>query len=427
MTLDQKRVQELFNAVKMLPPSDRGAYLEKICGDNDTLRAEVESLLQFTPTSARTLEGATIAGASGKATDHKYKPGDRIFDYEIVRELGEGGFGVVYFAKQHEPVKRDVALKVLLAKRCTDAFIRGFETEQQTLANMRHPGIAHLYDAGVTDHNLPFFVMEYIPGQSITAYCDEYRLDIRDRLSLFVEVCVAVQYAHDRGVVHRDLTPNNILISVGKDEKPRPQIIDFGIARMTSEDISDMAGTVLYMSPEQANPNNMVVDTSSDIFTLGVVLYELMVGQTPLDSKKFRESTMYNQLNFVRNQNHLRPSKTLSELPADTATSIADLRQCTLWEYSKMLTDELDWLPFRALKNDPARRFDTALEFGEAVKHYLNKDTRQRLKYQEHAGVVAWSLFIMFFILFVAMAYELNKSNNLITELRAANYKLRSE
>ena len=199
MSTNQERVHALFSIARYLAVEDRKAYLDKECVDDAELREEVESLLKYAPTSAGTREIGTIAIGEKDVVDHKYEAGNRIGEYEIIRELGEGGFGIVYFAKQHEPVEREVAIKVLHSNRCTDSFILGFEAERQTLANMSHPGIAHFYDAGLTEHNQPFFVMEFVSGQPITEYCDEHRLSIKQRLALFTDVCKAVQHAHTKG------------------------------------------------------------------------------------------------------------------------------------------------------------------------------------------------------------------------------------
>ena len=220
----ERRARDLFDVVSQLPHAQRASFLDRECGDKELLRREVEDLLNFSPTKV------TIAMDPPPHSGPRYAPADRIGEYEIVRALGEGGFGIVYLATQHEPVTRDVAIKVMRSIRHDGNFIRDYDRERQTLAKMAHPGIAHFYDAGITEYDQPYFVMEYVPGIPITRFCDEHRLNIRQRLDLMADVCRAVQHAHSKQVVHRDLTPNNILVSMGEDGVPRPRIIDFGIA-----------------------------------------------------------------------------------------------------------------------------------------------------------------------------------------------------
>jgi len=426
VTLDHERVRELLVAASNLPPAERALFLDQEC-DNVFLREEVESLLRHTPTSADTIEHVTIAPASGKVNDHKYEPGDCIGNYEIISELGAGGFGIVYLAKQNEPVSREVALKVLLSKRCTDAFIRGFDAERQTLANMSHPGIAHFYDAGITQYNQPFFVMEYISGQPITKYCDQNRLSIKQRLLLFLDVCKAVQHAHHKGVIHRDLTPNNILVSQGDDGMPRAQIIDFGISRKTNEEAVDVMGTLIYMSPEQATRNRWV-DARSDIYTLGVVLYELLVGQPPFDLDLLKGVARQAQLKLIQEQAPPTPSSKLSGLLDYETEAIADARQIKMGPLHKLLRSELDWIPRKALEKDPDFRYSTVSSFGDDIVRYLkglplqaapdSNSYRMKKIFKRHRGkfvAVTATLFLLLagIVLVSYFALEANREKNI--------------
>ena len=373
MTLDNDKARELFNAARNLPSAEREPFLDKECGEDDALRVEVETLLDncLTPTSFPTIEAVTQSPESYLPTEHRFQSGDRIGNFEIIKTLGEGGFGTVYLAKQHEPVERDVALKVLHANRCTEKFIRGFEEERQILAEMHHPGIAHFYDAGFTQFNQPYFVMEYVDGESITEYCNNNKLTIAQRLKLFAEVCKAVQHAHSKQVIHRDLTPNNILVSDDDGGSPRAQIIDFGISKSGHDAAEDVAGTLQYMSPEQATTEKRA-DAKSDIYTLGVVLYELLVGRPPLDAEMFKNVALHAQLKLVQEQDPPDASTKLSGLhDASLADSIASARQEKLESLIVKLRRELDWIPRKAMQKDPERRYETASEFAEDINKYL--------------------------------------------------------
>src|SRR5215207_6260852 len=315
-------VKSIFGkALEMGTPAERAAYLEGACGGDPRLRAEVESLLLAGPAAAGFFEG--LRPASGPtidqpAADH---PGTAIGAYKLVEVIGEGGMGTVYLAQQQEPVRRLVALKVIKAGMDTCQVLARFEAERQALALMDHPNIAKVFDGGATPSSRPYFVMELVKGTPITKYCDEHRLTPTNRLELFVQVCGAVQHAHQKGVIHRDLKPSNVLVS-RHDTTPVVKVIDFGVAKALGQELTDktlftgvaqMIGTPLYMSPEQAGQSGLDVDTRSDIYSLGVLLYELLTGTTPFDKERFRRVAEDEIRRIIREEEPPKPSTRLSE------------------------------------------------------------------------------------------------------------------
>ncbi len=305
------------------------------------------------------------------------QPGDLIGPYKLLQQIGEGGMGVVYMAEQTHPVERRVAFKIIKPGMDTQQVIARFEAERQALAMMDHPNIAKVLDAGTTSTGRPFFVMELVKGLPITQYCDEQHLSPRERLELFVPICQAVQHAHQKGIIHRDLKPSNILIA-RYDDKPVPKVIDFGVAKATSQKLTErtmftqygqLVGTIDYMSPEQAQFNQLDVDTRSDIYSLGVLLYELLTGETPFDQKRLRTAAYEEMLRIIREEEPPRPSVRLSS--CETLVSVAANRHMEPHKLGVLVRGELDWIVMKALEKDRSRRYETANAFAGDVQRYL--------------------------------------------------------
>ena len=288
--------------------------------------------------------------------------------------------GVVYMAEQKEPVKRRVALKIIKPGMDTRQVIARFEAERQALAMMDHPNIAKVLDAGATDSGRPYFVMELVNGISITQYCDEQHLTPKERLELFVPICQAVQHAHQKGIIHRDLKPSNVLVAL-YDDRPVPKVIDFGVAKATSQTLTEktmftqfgqIVGTLEYMSPEQAQRNQLDIDTRSDIYSLGVLLYELLTGDTPFDRQRLRSAAFDEMLRIIREEEPPKPSTKVSS--SEALPSIAANRKIEPAKLSIRVRGELDWIVMKALEKDRGRRYETATSFAEDIQHYLNDE-----------------------------------------------------
>ena len=309
------------------------------------------------------------------------RPGQAIGRYKLLEEIGEGGMGVVYMAEQQEPVRRKVALKIIKPGMDTREVIARFEAERQALALMDHPNIAKVLDAGATDAGRPYFVMELVHGIPITEYCDQNNLTTRERLELFVQVCQAVQHAHQKGIIHRDLKPSNMLVTL-HDGVPVPKIIDFGIAKAIDQQLTEktlftgfgqMIGTPLYMSPEQAELSGLDVDTRSDIYSLGVLLYELLTGSTPFDQERLREAGYDEIRRMIREEEPPRPSTRISTL-GEAATTVSAHRKTDPAKLSQLLRGELDWIVMKALEKDRTRRYETASDFARDIQRYLHDE-----------------------------------------------------
>ena len=302
----------------------------------------------------------------------------RIGPYRVLTVLGQGGMGVVYLAEQEHPIRRKVALKVVKVGMDTREVVSRFDTERQALALMSHPNIARVLDAGASDQGRPYFVMEYVPGIPITDYCDRNRLPNRQRLALFITVCQAVQHAHQKGVIHRDLKPSNVLVAI-EDGRPVPKIIDFGIAKATHQRLTEqtvftrhgvLIGTPEYMSPEQADPGRLDVDTTTDVYSLGVILYELLVGVLPFDGDTLRKAAYAELVRIIQDDEPARPSLRVTSLGAD-AGNMANRRDTDVPSLRKQLRGDLDWIVLRALEKDRTRRYASASEFAADIERHL--------------------------------------------------------
>ena len=390
----------LFDAARNIEdPTARQALLDQTCGGNPALRTRIESLLTvqrsaeefFTAGSVNADgadSGAPKAAETGPAAVSVVPsaafegPNTRIGRYRLLQRMGEGGCGVVYLAEQEEPVRRPVALKIIRLGMDTESVIARFEAERQALALMDHPNIAHVLDAGATSVGRPYFVMELVRGVRITKYCDEHRLNLHQRLDLFIQVCHAIQHAHQKGIIHRDIKPSNILISL-HDGAAVPKVIDFGIAKATEGRLTDtpdftphgqFIGTPAYMSPEQAEMGGVDVDTRSDIYSLGALLYELLTGHAPFDSKELLDAGWDEMRRTLREKEPLRPSNRLATLPPDELKRVTSQRALDPARMISLLKGDLDWIVMKAMEKDRSRRYETANGMAMDLKRYLNDE-----------------------------------------------------
>ena len=372
------RVEALFQRGVEFPPSEREMFLQRECAGDLALLQEVRSLLaHHVDESHSEFMGINVSAAVGLADDD-LKPGDVVNRYRIERPLGDGGMGIVYLAEQTSPVRRKVALKIVRVGMDTKELLARFEAERQALALMDHPSIARIYDAGATERGRPYFAMEYVDGVPITAYCDSHRLDVASRLRLFVEVCNAIHHAHQRGIIHRDIKPNNVLVAE-YEGRPLPKVIDFGIARATDQSLSAetmytrqgvMLGTPAYMSPEQADPMEPP-DTRTDVYSLGALLYELLTGRPPLEFGE--RQTVESIRRTIMDSEPPRPSVRLTSL-SESAPDVAAKRQTDVKHLLNLLRSDLDWIVMRALDKDRARRYGSASELAADVGRYLDRE-----------------------------------------------------
>jgi serine/threonine protein kinase/tetratricopeptide (TPR) repeat protein len=386
MPADSAAVKALFlEAAAIDDPVARAAFVNERCGEDAALRDRVLALLVANDRAVAHEGTASFGGADGPrgTTTADFHGKDEHVGailagkYKLVQAIGEGGMGSVFMAQQTEPVKRAVAVKVVKAGMDSRAVLARFEAERQALAVMDHPNIAKVLDAGTTDGGRPFFVMELVKGTPITRYCDEHRLNPRQRLELFVPVCQAIQHAHQKGIIHRDIKPSNVLVAM-YDDRPVPKVIDFGVAKDAGQSLTDktlmtgfgaLVGTPEYMSPEQANLNNLDIDTRSDVYSLGVLLYELLTGTTPVDKKSLGKAAVLEILRIVREVEAPRPSAKLSTI--DTLPSVAANRGTEPARLSRLMKGELDWLVLRALEKDRTRRYETANALARDIQRYL--------------------------------------------------------
>jgi eukaryotic-like serine/threonine-protein kinase len=394
--------RDIFIAARPIhDPAERATFLDEACAGDDDLRRRVVALLDEQAKLGSFLEHADDPGAETRELPIVERPGAVIGAYKLLEQIGEGGFGVVFLAEQTQPVRRKVALKVLKPGMDTRQVVARFEAERQALAIMDHPNIAKVFDGGATPSGRPYFVMELVKGTPITVYCDDNHLTPRERLNLFLTVCQAVQHAHQKGIIHRDLKPSNVLVS-RHDSTPIVKVIDFGVAKALGQDLTEktlftgiaqMIGTPLYMSPEQAGMSDLDVDTRSDIYSLGVLLYELLTGTTPFDRERFKTAAYDEIRRIIREEEPPRPSTRLSQLgrsrlPQRTSAaasgrqaeatertshlaSVSALRQTEPARLTRLVQGELDWIVMKALEKDRNRRYETANGLAMDVQRYL--------------------------------------------------------
>ena len=384
MSVDQSKVRSVFNsAVENHTPEQWDRFLDDACGEDAELRSRVELLLKAHQGEDSFLDrGDAEKNATIDMPAVTEKPGDTIGRYKLLQQIGEGGFGVVYMAEQTKPVRRKVALKIIKPGMDTKEVIARFEAERQALALMDHPNIAKVFDAGATDSGRPFFVMELVKGIPLIEFCDDNNLSTQERLDIFVTVCRAIQHAHHKGIIHRDLKPSNVMVTL-HDNKPVPKVIDFGVSKALSQQLTEktlftaygqMIGTPVYMSPEQAQMSGLDVDTRSDIYSLGVLLYELLTGSTPLDAQQLRKSGYAEMQRLIREEEAPKPSLRLSTQRGEALAKIARHRNTDPKKLSQFLRGDLDWIVMRALEKERNRRYDTANSFAADIERFLNDE-----------------------------------------------------
>jgi WD40 repeat protein len=380
VSIEKMNEEEIFNiAADIEDPAKRSSYLESACKGNQKLRADIESLLRSDHKAGDFLEsppfGANVTLDDSPLTEG---PGTVIGRYKLLEKIGEGGFGVVYMADQTKPISRRVALKIIKLGMDTKEVIARFEAERQALAMMEHTNIAKVLDAGATDTGRPYFVMELVKGIPITEYCDKNNLDTQQRLELFIIVCKAIQHAHQKGIIHRDLKPSNVMITL-HDGRPVPMVIDFGIAKATGQRLTEktlftrfaqMVGTPEYMSPEQAEFSGLDVDTRSDIYSLGVLLYQLLTGVTPFDGEKLREAGYVEMQRIIREDDPDKPSTRLSTM-GEVLTDVAKHRRVAPEALRKLIRGDLDWIVMKTLEKDRTRRYESSHELATDIERHL--------------------------------------------------------
>lgn len=415
--------EELFERARNLTPELRTKFLEDACRDNRELRKRLDALLDSADRKDSLLDlPATESSSDANSNDFS---AETIGNYKLLENIGEGGMGSVYLAEQIRPVRRMVALKLIRAGLDSKQVVARFETERQSLALMDHPNIAKVLDAGETKTGEPYFVMELVKGKSITKYCDDNYVSPEQRVELMVDVCSAVQHAHQKGVIHRDLKPSNILVAQ-YDDRPVPKVIDFGVAKATHQKLTEktlytqlgqIVGTLEYMSPEQAVLNQLDVDTRADVYSLGVILYELLVGETPLDGKELRSQGLEEMLRIIRDKEPPRPSLRLSS-QGKAATQTAAYRKTDQAALSKTLRGDLDWIVMKALEKERQRRYDSASRLADDLRNYLSGTTVDarppsfaylaQKKWQQNRGLLS-SFAAIAIALFAGLAFAIRE------------------
>jgi non-specific serine/threonine protein kinase/serine/threonine-protein kinase len=394
-----QQVKEIFDRAAECTPASRMAYICERCGEDEELQREVESLLASDTATGSLLDNPVMETATDVSAAYHpaasrarqndsfghYVPvrvlgeGMAVGRYRLVQKIGEGGMGEVWLAEQREPVQRRAALKLLKAGLNTGEVIARFESERQALALMDHPVIAKVFDAGSTPRGTPYFVMEYVAGKPITAYCDDHRLSIGERLELFMHVCEGVQHAHQKAIIHRDLKPSNILV-MEVDGRPAPKIIDFGVAKALTQKLTAhtlltrvgaMIGTPEYMSPEQALSSGEDIDTRTDVYSLGIILYELLAGVPPID---LRKTTLEEFLRKLREEEPPTPSTKIRAQDPATSTEVARRRQAEPLALAKQMRGDLDSIVLKALEKERSRRYDSPAELAADIRRYLTNE-----------------------------------------------------
>ncbi|MBI3866101.1 MAG: protein kinase [Planctomycetia bacterium] len=375
-----------IEAIRTADATDRGIFLDQACANDADLRQRVETLVEAHERAGSFLEPAFPALAATLDTPIEpliaTVPGTVIGSYKLLEQIGEGGMGVVYMAEQAAPVRRKVALKIIKPGMDTREVIARFEAERQALAMMDHQNIARVFDAGATQASRPYFVMELVRGVPITDYCDQNNLPVHERLELFVTVCHAVQHAHQKGIIHRDIKPSNVLVTL-HDGRPVPKVIDFGVAKAIGQQLTDttlftqfaqMVGTPLYMSPEQAELTGLDIDTRGDIYSLGVMLYELLIGTTPFERGRMKQAALDEIRRMIREEDPPSPSTRLSSTAGETQTAVAAHRRVDPRGLSRLVQGDLDWIVMKALEKDRTRRYGTANGFAADIGRFLNDE-----------------------------------------------------
>jgi serine/threonine protein kinase/tetratricopeptide (TPR) repeat protein len=379
------RVEELFHCALERAPGEREAYVNEACAWDKELKEGVQELLIAHEAAANFLQPGNPKLPEIERELARLKPeeaGERIGPYKLLQQIGQGGFGTVWMAEQDQPVRRRVALKIIKIGMDTKEVVARFEQERQALAMMDHPNIAKVFDAGATPLGRPFFVMEFVHGVKITDFCDEQQLSMEERIELFIHVCRAVQHAHQKGIIHRDLKPSNILVTIN-DGASIPKVIDFGVAKATQGRLTDgtlftqfdqMIGTPLYMSPEQAEMTPLDVDTRSDIYSLGVLLYELLTGHTPIDAETMRLAGVDEMRRLIREVEPPRPSLRIKALGKAELTTAAKRRHVEAARLSAALRGDLDWIVMKCLEKDRRRRYDSASSLTIDLQRHLRNE-----------------------------------------------------
>ena len=397
MAPDSQREKSLFNAaLELTDPAQRRAFIDKACAGDQALRARIDRLLKASETADDFLAGCAPAlEAAAAALDPSQislpqevaqsadeKLGSRIGHYKLLQKIGEGGCGIVYMAEQERPVRRRVALKVIKLGMDTKTVIARFEAERQALAMMDHPNIARALDAGATEAGRPYFVMELVYGSKITDYCDQNELAVSERLRIFIQVCQGLQHAHQKGIIHRDIKPSNILVTM-HDGVPVPKVIDFGIAKATEQSLTDktiftayaqLLGTPAYMSPEQMELSGQNLDTRSDIYCLGVLLYELLTGRTPFDTAELLKGGMDEMRRTLREKEPSSPSAKLRTLGGEELTKTAMQRKVDPRRFPSHLRGDLDRIVMKCLEKNRNRRYETANGLAMDIQRHLNDE-----------------------------------------------------